>query len=193
MQEKFKESIHIKSYVNLVITTNEDLPMEINENDRRYFVLQCSDDVANNHAYWGPLLPLFHENLPKTRDAFYKYLMGRDLTVFNVRMFPQTEARAAMMVQSRDNVTAFLQHLAMHPDAGMSNENQAKFMTSGRLYELYGLFVGEGGVFGRQTNKIVFAKRMTRLLPGLEHRTTKERGFMMPKSADLERMMRAAR
>ncbi|CAL8469122.1 g8663 [Coccomyxa elongata] len=159
----------------------------------RQALLCCSDDVASNHAYWGPLLPLFYANLLKTRDAFYKTLMGRDLTVFNVRMFPQTEARVAMMVQSRDNVTAFLQHLAMHPDVGMSNENQARFMTSGRLYELYGLFVGEGGVFGRQTNKTVFAKRMTRLLPGLEHRTTKERGFMMPKSADLERMMRAAR
>ncbi|CAL8463166.1 g2700 [Coccomyxa elongata] len=59
IEEKFKDPMTINSYVNLAITTNEDFPVEISEHDRRYFVLQCSDDIANNHEYWGPLLPLF--------------------------------------------------------------------------------------------------------------------------------------
>lgn len=97
------------------------------------------------------------------------------------------------MVESRDNVTAFLQNLAMHPDGAYCNDVQPKFISSERLYELYRIFVGEGGVFGKQTNKIAFAKRMTKLLPGFEKRTARERGFVVPKSADLEAMMRAAR
>ncbi|CAL8466696.1 g6232 [Coccomyxa elongata] len=131
--------------------------------------------------------------MPKTRDVFYKYLMSRDLTDFNVRIFPQTQARADIMVESRDNVTAFLQQMTMHSDGAYCNDTEAKLISSERLYELYGIFVGEGGVFGKQTNKIAFAKRMTRLLPGCEKRTKKERGFVVPKSADLEAMMRAAR
>ncbi|CAL8471908.1 g11450 [Coccomyxa elongata] len=38
MTEKFKDSVQINSYVNLVITTNEDFPVAITEGDRRYFV-----------------------------------------------------------------------------------------------------------------------------------------------------------
>ncbi|CAL8466691.1 g6227 [Coccomyxa elongata] len=45
LTERFKDSIGINNYVNLVITTNEDFPVEITENDRRYFVLQCSQGI----------------------------------------------------------------------------------------------------------------------------------------------------
>ncbi|CAL8463165.1 g2699 [Coccomyxa elongata] len=119
--------------------------------------------------------------------------MARDLTVFNVRVFPQTIARAAIMVQSSDNITAFLQHLVMHPDEAYDNQNTDKFMSSERLWQLYRIFIGDGGVFGRQTNRCAFAKRMKSLLRGYEHHTNSERGFVVPKPVTLERLMRSRR
>ncbi|BDA41857.1 hypothetical protein COCOBI_02-6520 [Coccomyxa sp. Obi] len=196
--EKYKDSVQIKSYVNLVITTNEDFPVAITEGDRRYFVLETSRTISNNHPYWDPIVHLFEADLTKTSELFYRYLMHRDLSDFRVRHFPETAARAAIMVESRDNVTAFLQDLTMKPDAAFSNEHQATYISTGRLYELYKMFVDKGDVYGVQMKKIGFARRLKALLRGFEAvdgmgavRNMRERGFMLPKSSDLKALMKA--
>ncbi|CAL8471909.1 g11451 [Coccomyxa elongata] len=102
------------------------------------------------------------------------------------------------MVESRDNVTAFLQHLTMYPDAAFSNDREASYISTGRLYELYKVFVVSGDVYGVQMKKIGFARRLKALLKGFEAadgmgavRNVRERGFMLPKSSDLKAMMKA--
>ena len=193
LTEKFKDSVEINGYVNLVITTNEDFPVAISEGDRRYFVLECSEEIANKDEYWAPIMHLFMENLDKTADLFYRYLMTRDLADFKVRVFPHTQARATIMNESRDNVTAFLQHLVMNPDTAFSNRRDAKFITSGRLYELYKMFVESGDVYGKQMGKTGFGRRMNQLLPKCGDRQlvdgSQSRGYKVPKSSDLQKMM----
>jgi putative DNA primase/helicase len=163
LTEKYKDSIEVTSLVNLVITTNENFPVAIGEGDRRYFCLEGSRSVANNQAYWSPLLHLFqeHEDLSKTADLFYRFLMTRDLTGWNVRVFPHTQARTDIMLESRDNVTAFLQHMVMHPDTAFNAED---FISTERLYELYKAFVGSGDAYGRQLSATAFARRMCALM-----------------------------
>ncbi|CAL8468248.1 g7787 [Coccomyxa elongata] len=194
LTEKFKDSVEINSYVNLVITTNEDFPVAITEGDRRYFVLEYSEHIANKDEYWSPMMHLFKDDLDETADLFYRYLMTRDLTDFRVRVFPHTQARAAIMHESRDNVTAFLQHLAMNPDTALSNRHDAKFISSGRLYELYKAFVESDDVYGKQMGKVNFGRRMNQLLPACLERKYVDggqtRGYKVPKSSDLEKMMR---
>ncbi|CAL8463020.1 g2554 [Coccomyxa elongata] len=98
------------------------------------------------------------------------------------------------MNESRNNVTAFLQHLAMNPDTAFSNRHDAKFISSGRLYELYKAFVESGDVYGRQMGKVNFGRRMNQMLPACLERKYVDGGqtreYKVPKSSDLEKMMR---
>ena len=71
IEQKYKEKMKVKSYSNLVINTNEDFPVAISEGDRRFFMLECTAEHANDHAYWAPMLPLFTTGLQRTADLFY--------------------------------------------------------------------------------------------------------------------------
>lgn len=150
-------------------------------------MLECSGFVANNQEYWRPLLAYFNENLRRTADMFYRFLMTRELASYNVREFPHTEAKAAIMVESRDNVTAFLQRNIVHPDAGF---NQEEFITTGRLYELYKAFVENGDVYRQQMRRIQFARKMRALLAGFEHRRSMVRGYKFKKQQKMRAMMK---
>ena len=63
-----------------------------------------------------------------------------DLVGFNVRDFPFTDARGEIMVETRDNVAAFLQDLVLCPNKAGLDEHEPKRMARTRLYEVYKLF-----------------------------------------------------
>ena len=163
-EQKYKERMKIKSYANLVITTNEDFPVAISEGDRRFFVLECAGEHANDHAYWAPMLPLFTTGLRRTADLFYRHLMHLDLAGFNVRDFPYTDARGDIMAETRDNVAAFVQDLVLCPNkAGLSEVEPTKVPRT-RLYELYKLFERNKEWYGGLAGQKKFSSRVRKLL-----------------------------
>ena len=163
-EQKYKERMKVKSYANLAITTNEDFPVAISEGDRRFFVLECAGEHANDHAYWGPMLPLFTTGLQRTADLFYRHLMHLDLADFNVRDFPYTDARGDIMAETRDNVTAFAQDLVLCPNKAGLSEDLPTRVARTRLYGLYKLFMRSKEWYGGLAGQKKFSSRMRKLL-----------------------------
>jgi len=81
--------ITLNNYTNLVMTTNQEVPVLLEDTDRRFCCFKASDEKRGDFEYWNAVHTAL--NNPATRNAYYHYLMNVDLTGFNPRDFPKTD------------------------------------------------------------------------------------------------------
>jgi len=81
--------ITLANYTNIIMTTNQEIAVLVEDTDRRFCCIKGSSDKRTDREYWKEV----HTELAKqeTRNAYYHYLLNLDLTDFNARDFPKTE------------------------------------------------------------------------------------------------------
>jgi hypothetical protein len=106
-----KDEVYVRSFVRLFVASNENWVVPVGEGDRRYFVLECDP------RYKGKTAPgeFFHAfgkwmNNGGAEAVFYE-LLHRDISNFNPRVFPVTQARLDMQVRSLPTVERFVYEL----------------------------------------------------------------------------------
>jgi len=87
----------VPNHVHLLIASNNEWVIPAGEMERRFFVLEVGEENMQDHA--------FFEKMQKEMDdggyeAFLHYLRQLDLSDFDVRQVPRTEALAHQMMQS---------------------------------------------------------------------------------------------
>lgn len=88
----------VPSYVRIFGTTNESCPVKLTKTFRRYVLINPHQEgVANNTAYWEDVyrrLGWEAQTLvdPSALQAYYFFLMTRDISQFNPRRRAETEA-----------------------------------------------------------------------------------------------------
>ena len=121
----------VENVSNFIIVTNDKNPICIEEGDRRYVVLDVSDEVKNNVDYFNKLFA-------SITDDFYKHLFNNfrlyDIKDFNPRVIPNTERKRHIINSNRDSFEYYM------------DENRDKFHPNGRFtskaaaYESYKTF-----------------------------------------------------
>ena len=102
LEKKGVDAFSIDSFLRVFISSNEDWAVPVSANgERRFFVLRCSDAVARNKAYFDAL---YHEMNNGGRGALLAYLRDVDLTGFNVRTPPVTDALVRQAIESLKNI-----------------------------------------------------------------------------------------
>lgn len=77
------------NYVHLMMASNSDWVVPAGTDERRFFVLDVGDEQMQNKTYFRAI----REELDSGgREAFLHMLMTRDISGFDVRHFPKTEA-----------------------------------------------------------------------------------------------------
>lgn len=99
VEDKFKSKYTVRNIINVNITTNFDcIKMEESSSNRRYFVLESSDEVANNPEYFAPLRAACADQ--ECGDIFYSYMRSdwplTDLTNPPMTSYKQELTNAAM-------------------------------------------------------------------------------------------------
>lgn len=92
MEEKGQTPGTKSSHHRIVFLSNEEIAIGADGKERRYFGLEVSDEKANDHAYFEQLA---HAIKNGEAEAFMYYLLQLDLSRFNVRKPPKTNALAA--------------------------------------------------------------------------------------------------
>ncbi len=153
----------VRNVIALLMSSNHEFVVPAGKDARRYFVLDVSDARKQDHAYFEAIA---HEMANGGHEALLYFLLNRDLSGFEVRKVPQTEALADQKARSRRGVDLLVEMLASEgalPEAHGSYANIA--ITSGEAK-------GEG-----------FWPRVCVLVPGLKHEsstvigTTLKRGW----------------
>jgi len=92
VNKKFMESMDTKQSFEFILCSNNLNSLNIEYNDRRYFLLQVSDEYMQNNDYFGEL----RDNIMNQESADMIYSYYKDLNVgqeFHKLVLPETELK----------------------------------------------------------------------------------------------------
>ncbi|MGJ7553345.1 primase-helicase family protein [Variovorax sp. RB3P1] len=118
---KGKDEIYVRSYCRLFVASNEDWVVPVGEGDRRYFVLDCSPRYKG-HTQPGQFFDLFNKWMDNGgKEAVFHFLMNRDISNFNPKVFPKTQARVDLQIRGLSTTQRFVYEL-LTGDAQISDD-----------------------------------------------------------------------
>lgn len=139
MEAKGVDSVEVRSCHRILMLTNHQWSVPASIDERRYFVLDCGDENAQDHAFFAAI---DDEMLRQGGlEAFFGLLMAFDLSAVNVRAAPATAALMVQKIHSLPGDEAFIH------DALSSGEIMGKAWEAGvvlvkkELHEAYLVFM----------------------------------------------------
>jgi hypothetical protein len=94
MEQKGRDATRAHNCVHLVMASNEQWVVPVEGLDRRFFVLDVSDAKLRDGEYFGRIVEQMENG---GHEALLHYLLNYDLSDFDVRKFPATEAHSDQM------------------------------------------------------------------------------------------------
>lgn len=197
ISRKFKKEIVGKNYTHWIFCTNNDNPLKIDEDDRRYSVFY------SNKVRKGLVSELI-KDLPYQKEQYISYLKTLDVSFEEVSEPLMTEAKAEIIDLNKDSVDKFCEFLKqfnsleelyisvfgnnLNLNINDSFGDGERYILTEKLYLLYEKWCQdykEKGVFAKQN----FGKRLSnKNIKSLPKRIEK-RVFKMYNVKDLEQIM----
>ena len=173
IEPKGVNAFQVPSVLRLFISSNERWVIPATEDEGRFFVLNVSEKRRNDHAYFAALR---HEMEGEGPSALLAYLMQYDLSGFQVRKVPDTEALAEQKEMGLKNIERWwLDTLHRgHIDGIQNRENGVDCaiwwetsvrMDKSEFRENYNNWMRGRRFDGEQLSEIEFGFRMKRLCP----------------------------
>lgn len=88
-EDKGKDSLTLSNYTTFVATTNNDVPVVLNDTSRRFVLVRASSERVGDRQFWDTIQPILHST--ETTQSYFHHLLHLDLTDFNPRNIPKTE------------------------------------------------------------------------------------------------------
>jgi hypothetical protein len=103
-EQKFKDSVSLPNHCAVVMSTNNEWAVPAEAGDRRYCVLDVSESRIGDREYFNALHAEYEGEGPA---ALFGYLLDRDLTGFDLRDYPKTQALREQQLRTmgRDDPT----------------------------------------------------------------------------------------
>ena len=77
IEPKGMDSYEVSNFISLIFLSNNEYPVPIELNDRRFTAIQCNGEIANKTTYFEPLIKQL--NGSEYDRCFYDYLMSIDI------------------------------------------------------------------------------------------------------------------
>jgi Family of unknown function (DUF5906) len=127
IEPKGVDPFPVRNCIHLIMSSNNDWVVPAGADARRYFVLNVSDAHMQDHRYFAMIAKQMENG---GRAALLDYLLKRDLSGFDVRHMPQTEALAEQKAHSRRGIDRLVEIIAnagvlpnvhtLHPDVAVT-------------------------------------------------------------------------
>jgi hypothetical protein len=88
VQKKGKDQFNVRNYSRFIFTTNNDIPVIVSDDERRYCLIQVSDDRRGDRAFWDETYGIMKKE--GFNEALMYFLLNRDISAFNPRNYPKT-------------------------------------------------------------------------------------------------------
>lgn len=107
LEEKGMEHIKINDYNNYIILTNNDIPVNVDISDRRFFISDVSNKHVGDYEYFVKLQDAFdNEDAVK---HFYHYLLTYDISKFRTQLdIPTTDRKIDIKYESLKTPVKFM-------------------------------------------------------------------------------------
>ncbi|CRX39580.1 DUF5906 domain-containing protein [Estrella lausannensis] len=105
IEPKGKDVIFVPNYTHLIISSNEDWPVHIDRNDRRFFVL----NVSSAHKEDLPYFKAIKEELRNGgREALLYELLHEDISDFDPRIIPSNNEAFSVKMESAGSTEKYI-------------------------------------------------------------------------------------
>lgn len=91
-------------YSNYLFCTNHDFTIKIEQDDARYFILDCAPVFKGDFAYFGQLAECFTQDVA---DEFYSYVIDFNDAI-EIRNIPMTQLKREMMISGFQSPIRYL-------------------------------------------------------------------------------------
>jgi hypothetical protein len=98
----------INDYVNLLLFTNNDFSIKVEQHDRRYFIQKCNPIYQNNYDYFNELKKSSFNQ--ETANHFFSYVFYMKDNV-NILDIPKTKLKQEMRLNSLSSCKRFLHRI----------------------------------------------------------------------------------
>lgn len=109
IEPKGLDAFAVRNCLHLIMSSNAEWVIPASADARRYFVLAVADHHKQDHAYFAAIT---REMDNGGREALLYELLNRDLSSFNVRDVPQTDALADQKAHTRRGVDRLIEMVA---------------------------------------------------------------------------------
>jgi phage/plasmid-associated DNA primase len=105
IEPKGKDSIVIRNYRHLILSSNEDWPVHLDRDDRRFLILQVSDKHKEDIPYFKAL-----DNEMKNGgyEALLYDLLNEDISNFDARRLPQNDEAFEVKLESAPRTEEYI-------------------------------------------------------------------------------------
>lgn len=160
LEEKGMEHIKINDYNNYIILTNNDIPVNIDISDRRFFVSNVSNKYVGNYEYFDKLQDTFDND--EAVKHFYHYLLKYDIPNFKTqRDIPVSDRKIDIKYDSLKTPIKFIISVAADKiDYGISDKN----IDSDTFYNAYVDFCATYCERSTPVRKLDFFKQVKKLI-----------------------------
>ena len=109
IEPKGVDPFPVRNCLHIIMASNSDWVIPAGADARRYFVLNVGDGHKQDVVYFAAI---GHQMDTGGREALLDYLRRFDLSHFNLRLVPQTEALAEQKQHSRRSIDRLVETLA---------------------------------------------------------------------------------
>lgn len=109
IEPKSLDTFQVRNCLMIFMASNEAWVVPAGGDARRYFVLNVSEAKKQNLAYFKEIAKQMKNG---GREALLHYLLNRDISRFDIRKVPMTEALAEQKAHSRKGIDALVELLA---------------------------------------------------------------------------------
>lgn len=168
IERKGIDRIEVESFLRLMMTTNEGWAVPASEDERRYAVFDVSDQYRLDDDWFGPL---YDEINGSGAAAFLDYLLKIDLSDFNIRDVPQTDALRDQKIKSLRGVQRWWFDMLYRGDEAIFGDGVDGLLEVGVEKEFvrdhYHSALREKKFFGSPVDAQEFTKQLKELTGGL--------------------------
>ena len=166
IESKGKDRIMVKNFKHLILSSNEDWPVHIDRDDRRFFVLSVSDAHKEDIEYFKAIQ---NELDSGGYEALLYDLLNEDLKEFDPRKFPHSSAAFDIKMRSESSVSRFIYDALANGtfDSEGDEDTWAEIIPKQDLYAFYKGWCMENEETKLQQN--IFGASLKKIIPGLSY------------------------
>lgn len=172
IEPKGMNAFPIKSILRICISSNEKWVVPATEDERRFFAVNVSDKHRRDHKYFDAFRQEMNGDGPA---ALLDYLQNYDISDFQVRDVPDSEALAEQKIEGLKNVERWWHGVLQHggSDQFHSDVSDKDWLTESlriekqRLREDYSRWMRTRRYDGEEVSESEFTKRLRNMLPSL--------------------------
>jgi phage/plasmid-associated DNA primase len=109
VERKGKDAFQFDSYHRFIMCTNNQWAVPQTRDERRFFVLEVSDQKKQDREYFNGLYKSM--NSPEVLGQFFNFLRNYDITSYNLYKAPKTEATHQQLLESLKSEETWLMGL----------------------------------------------------------------------------------